>query len=166
MKKLLIGLLALGFTTQFMFSQEIELSEVYLDVNYQYLDAIASEDVAESVQMLEKEVAYYDLKESDLYNNEYDKYRVSFFIPEGHIIAAYNKVGKIIRTTERFKNIKLPKTILRSILEQYPNWEIVEDAYEVDYTDKSGIARKQYKVKLMNGKKKIVEKFDENGEYL
>ena len=162
----MLGLLVLGFTTQLMFSQEIVLSEVYLDVNYQYLDAIASEDVAESVQMLEKEVAFYDLKESDLYNDEFDNYRVSFFIPEGRIIAAYNKVGKILGTTERFKNIKLPKTVLRSILEQYPNWEIVEDAYKVDYADKSGIARKQYKVKLMNGGKKIVEKFDENGDIL
>ena len=101
-----------------------------------------------------------------MYNDEYDNYRVSFFIPEGRIIAAYNKVGKILGTTERFKNIKLPKTVLRSILEQYPNWEIVEDAYKVDYADKSGIARKQYKVKLMNGGKKIVEKFDENGDIL
>ena len=98
MKKSLIGLLVFGLATQFMFSQvvkPIELSEVNVSVNYKYLDAIDSKEVAVPVKMLEEKVSYYNLKESDLYSDEYDTYQVSFFIPEGRIVAAYDSDGKI-----------------------------------------------------------------------
>ncbi len=166
MKKLMLGLLVFGLTTQFMNSQEIELSEVRIDVNYKYLDAIDSKEVALSVRKLEEEVAFYNLKESDLYNDEYETYKVSFYIPKGMIIAAYDKNGKITRTIERFKNVKLPKSISETIMSQYPNWSFVEDTYKVDYYGKSGIAKKQYKVKLKNKDKKMIVKINDEGEFL
>ncbi len=116
MKKLMLGLLVFGFATQLMFSQEvkpIELSEVNVTVNYKYLDAIDSKEVAVPVKMLEQEVAYFNLKESDLYSDEYDTYQVSFFIPQGRIVAAYDSDGKILRTIERFKNIQASKISYR-----------------------------------------------------
>lgn len=169
MKKSLIGLLVFGLATQFMFSQvvkPIELSEVNVSVNYKYLDAIDSKEVAVPVKMLEEKVAYYNLKESDLYSDEYDTYQVSFFIPEGRIVAAYDSDGKILRTIERFKNVKLPRSVIVSVTKNYPKWKIVEDAYKVDYYGKSGIAKKQYKVKLKNRDKKMTVKLDEDGEFL
>jgi hypothetical protein len=169
MKKLIIGLLFFGVATQFMFAQvikPIELSEVHVAVNYKYLDAIENKEVAVPVKMLEEKVAYFNLKESDLYSDEYDTYRVSFYIPEGQIVAAYDEDGKILRTIERFKNIKLPKTVVKSVTKRFPNWAIVEDAYKVDYYGKSGISRKSYKVKLKNKDKKMVVKVDEDGEFL
>ncbi len=169
MKKLLLGLFVFGLATQFMFSQvvkPIELSEVNVTVNYKYLDAIDSKEVAVPVKMLEQEVAYFNLKESDLYSDEYDTYQVSFFIPQGRIVAAYDSDGKILRTIERFKNIKLPRSVIVSITKNYPKWKIVEDAYKVDYYGKSGIAKKQYKIKLKNRDKKMTVKVDEDGEFL
>lgn len=166
MKKLMLGLSVIGFAIQLIHSQEIELPEVNLDVNHVYLNAIESKEVPEIVQMLEKEVAFYDLKVSDFYNDEYDNYTVSFYIPEGSIIAAYNTEGKILSTVERFKNIKLQKKIVTSILEQYPNWEIVENVYKVDYYDKNGIARKQYNIKLKNSNKHKTVKVDGDGDLL
>lgn len=169
MKKSLIGLLVFGLATQFMFSQvvkPIELSEVNVSVNYKYLDAIDSKEVAVPVKMLEEKVSYYNLKESDLYSDEYDTYQVSFFIPEGRIVAAYDSDGKILRTIERFKNVKLPRSVIVSVTKNYPKWKIVEDAYKVDYYGKSGIAKKQYKVKLKNRDKKMTVKLDEDGEFL
>ena len=169
MKKSLIGLLVFGLATQFMFSQEvkpIELSEVNVSVNYKYLDAIDSKEVAVPVKMLEEKVSYYNLKESDLYSDEYDTYQVSFFIPEGRIVAAYDSDGKILRTIERFKNVKLPRSVIVSVTKNYPKWKIVEDAYKVDYYGKSGIAKKQYKIKLKNRDKKMTVKVDEDGEFL
>ena len=93
-------MLALGLTTQFMFSQEIELTEVRLDVNYKYLDAIESQDVAVPVKILEKKVAFTYVKDSDVYSEEFDTFQVTFRIPEGQIVAAYDKDGKILRTIE------------------------------------------------------------------
>jgi hypothetical protein len=169
MKKLMLGLLVFGFATQLMFSQEvkpIELSEVNVSVNYKYLDAIDSKEVAVPVKMLEEKVAYYNLKESDLYSDEYDTYQVSFFIPEGRIVAAYDSDGKILRTIERFKNIQLPRSVIVSVSKNYPKWKIVEDVYKVDYYGKSGIAKKQYKIKLKKRDKKMIVKVDEDGEFL
>ncbi len=162
----MLGLLVFGFTTQFMFSQIIELPDVYLDVNYKYLNAIDSEDVAISVKKIEEEVAFYNLKESDFYSDEYDTYQVSFFIPEGKIVAAYNADGEILRTFEKFKNIKLPIGVHEAILERFPNWTIVKDAYKVNYYGRSGNATKQYKVQLKNKDKKMTVKIDEDGDFL
>ena len=124
MKKLLIGLLALGLTTQFMFAQEIELAEVRLDVNYKYLDAIESQDVAVPVKILEKKVAFYDVKNSEVYSEEFDKFNVTFSIPEGQIVAAYDKDGKILRTIERFKNITLPVSVRNAVFDRFPDFTL------------------------------------------
>jgi len=166
MKKLLIGLIAIGLATQFSFSQIVELPEVTLDFNDKYLTAVTSDDVPLDVMNLEKEVAYFNIVKSDLYNEENHSYKVSFYIPEGSIMAFYNTEGKIKRTIERFKKVKLPRTILTAVLGGYPNWEIADNAYRVDYYDRSGIAKKQYRVKLKNANNTLTVKFDENGEYL
>lgn len=166
MKKLLIGLLVLGLTTQFMFAQIIELSEVVVSVNYKYLDATDSEEVAVPVQMLREQVAFYNLKESDLYSDEFDTYAVSFYIPEGKIVAAYDNHGRILRTIERFKDIKLPRNVMMAIAERYPNWTISKDLYKVNYHDKKGVTKNEYKVKLTNGDQAIRVKIDNNGEFL
>ena len=83
MKKYILILFLLTFTFQ-MFSQIIELPEVEITaVNYKYLNAVDAEDIAQPVKMLQEKVALYDLKNSDLYSDEYDEYFVTFFIPEG-----------------------------------------------------------------------------------
>ncbi len=166
MKKLIIGLLVFGLTTQFMFSQITELSEVVVSVNYKYLNAIDNQETAVPVKMLQEKVALYDVKKSELYRDEYDTYTVSFFIPDGKIVAAYDKDGKIMRTIERFKNIKLPYNVTRAIVKRFPNWKMVNDVYKVNYHDKSGIIKNQYKVKLENGDKKMTVKVTDKGEFL
>ena len=167
MKKLFIGLLVFGFATQLMFSQIEKLPEVDITVNYKYLNSINAEnqDVDLAVKELEEEVAFYNLKESELYKDEYETYYVSFYIPQGKIVAAYNRDGKILRTIERFENIKLPDAVVASILEKYPNWSIKGDAYKVDYRDNSGIAKKQYKVNLQKNGKTIKVKINDKGEF-
>ena len=161
----MLGLLVFGLTTQCMLTQTIELSEVRVDANYKYLDAIDSEDVDISVKTLEKEVAFYNLKGSEA-PNVYDLYPVTFVIPQGKIVAFYDKDGKINRTIERFKNIELPRSVIEAVAEQYPDWEIADDAYKVDYYGKTGRAIKQYRVKLEKEKKRKILKFDGNGEFL
>ena len=166
MKKFLLGLLVVGLTTQFMFAQIIELSEVVVSVNYKYLDAIDSEEAAVPVQMLREKVAFYNLKESDLYSDEFDTYAVSFYIPEGKIVAAYDNNGRILRTIERFKDVKLPRSVVMAVTNRFPNWTITKDVYKVNYHDKKGITKNEYKVKLKNGDKTMIVKVDNDGEFL
>ena len=166
MKKLLIGLLVFGLAAQSMFSQDINLSEVSLSANYKYLDAINSEDLPVQVRLLEEKVAYYNLKGSDFYDDEYASYRVSFYIPEGIIVASYDEDGKILRTVERFKNVQLPRSVIESVAQNYPNWTVVQDWYKANYTDRWGIIFKQYKFKLKKENKTKTVTFNGNDEFL
>mgnify|MGYP006924590328 CR=1 FL=1 len=169
MKKILFGLLAIGLNTQ-AFSQIVkteQLSEVTVyATNYKYLNDVNTQEVASiPVQMLERKVASYDVKNSDFYQDDYDLYHITFFIPEGKILAAYDKDGKLIRTAEKFKDINLPTAVKEAVLDRYPKWTITKDIYKVNYADNRG-AKKTYKLKLENGNEVIRVKVDEDGNIL
>lgn len=170
MKKLIFGLIILGLTIQTYGQIRTEhLSEVVISAtNYKYLNKVGLENASVPVALLEQKVATYDLKSSEFYNDEYDSYFISFFIPEGKILAAYNKEGEIIRTAERFKNIQLPKEVYRKVAKQYPNWIFEKDVYLVNYYDgeDSGTITKKYKITLKNGDKRIRIKCDAEGNIL
>ncbi|MGO4918002.1 nicotinate-nucleotide adenylyltransferase [Maribacter spongiicola] len=169
MKKVLLGLLAIGFTGQ-VFSQIIkteQLSEVTVfATNYKYLsDMNTKEEVSIPVELLQRKVAAFDVKESEFYQDDYDTYQINFFIPEGAILAAYDADGKLIRTAERFKNVNLPKAVKESVYERFPGWTITKDIYLVNYQEAKG-ANKKYKLKLENGEKVVRVKVDEMGNFL
>ncbi len=165
MKKLVIGLFIFGLTTQ-VFSQVIELSEVNVSVNYKYLDAINCDQVAVPVKTLTEQVLNYDATKGDLYDDDFNTYRVSFYIPDGKVVAAYDKNGKILRTIEKYKNIRLPQQVLQTVAEKYPKWAIVEDVYEVNFHCEKGIVKKQYKIKLQNENKTVNIKTDVLGNII
>ena len=169
MKKVLFGLLAIGLTTQ-VYSQIVkteELSEVAVyATNYKYLnDANTQEEASVPVEMLRRKVASYNVDDSGFYQDEYDLYKVGFFIPEGKILAAYDKDGKLIRTAEKFKNISLPTAVKKSVLDRFPGWTITKDIYLVNYHDAKGVSKK-YKLKLENGDETVRVKVDEKGNFL
>ncbi|NAY91325.1 nicotinate-nucleotide adenylyltransferase [Muricauda sp. JGD-17] len=169
MKKLLCGLLILGLTIP-SFAQVIkteELSEVVVyATNYKYLNSIDTQEEASiPVEMLRRKVASFNVKDSEYYQDDYDLYNINFFIPEGKILAAYDKDGKILRTAEKFKNINLPKAVKEAVLDRFPEWTITKDVYLVNYHDKTGVSKK-YKLKLENGDKVLRVKVDEKGEFL
>ncbi len=165
MKKLVIGLFIFGLTTQ-VFSQVIELSEVNVSVNYKYLDAIDLDQIPIPVKILTEKVLNFEANKDDLYDDEYDTYRVSFFIPDGKVVAAYDNTGKILRTIEKYKNIRLPQDVLQAIAERFPNWAVIEDVYEVNYHCDKGITKKHYKIKLENQDKIVTIKTDAKGNFI
>ncbi|APG59871.1 nicotinate-nucleotide adenylyltransferase [Christiangramia salexigens] len=165
MKKLLIVLLALGLTPQ-LFAQIEELSEVtVLATNYKYLNDVNTGEVASiPVKELERQVASFNIKEADFYHDDYDEYVVSFYIPQGKILAAYDRDGNILRAAERFENIKLPLVITEAVLGKYPGWTITQDVYLVTFYENRG-ANKKYKLKLENAGKTMRVKLDEMGNF-
>jgi hypothetical protein len=168
MKKFIIGLFVIGLTSPVLaqIPKVEQLSEVVVTaINYKYLNATDSKEVAIPVKMLERKVAAYNVEDSEYYSDDFDYYTVSFFIPEGKIVAAYNPEGEIIRTIERFKDVKLPTAVREAVAERFPNWEIVNDVYQVTYNQKKG-ANKSYKIKLKNGEKTMKVKVDDTGEFL
>lgn len=143
-----------------------ELSEVVVTaVNYKYLSSIDSKDTPIPVKLLERKVASYKIEKDDVFEDEYPFYTVSFYIPEGKIVAVYDEDGKILRTIERFKNLDLPDAVLKSIENKYPGWNIVDDAYLIEYSHQKGVNR-TFKIKLKKRKKTLKVKLDEKGNYL
>ncbi len=168
MKKFIVGLLVLGLTSPLLAQvpKVEELSEVVVTaVNYKYLNATDSKEVAIPVQMLERKVAAFNLEDAEFYQDDSDFYYVSFYIPEGKIVAAYNPEGEVLRTIERFEDVKLPTAVRNAVAERFPNWTIVNDVYRVTYNQNKG-ANKSYKIKLKNGDKVMRVKIDDTGEFL
>lgn len=164
MKKLVLGLLIFGLTTQ-LYSQVIELAEVEISVNYKYLDAVDALQKAKPVKLLEDNALNYESNKDDLYDDEYDNYKVSFHIPDGKVVAAYDKDGKILRTIEKYKNVRLPLEVLQAVAKRFPNWAVVEDVYLVNYHCDKGTS-KQYKIKIQNEDKVVNIKTDEKGNFI
>lgn len=168
MKKLLLVLLAIGLSTQF-YAQVVNdgmLPEVEVRAtNYKYLNSVDNSEAAVPVKLLEDMVAKFDVKSSEFYEDGSDFYKVYFYIPDGTIVAAYDRDGKILYTVEKFKNVALPPNVASSVADRFPGWKMAKDVYKVNYDAKIG-TKKQYKIVLENGKKRIRVKVDDEGVFL
>lgn len=167
MKKLIISLIIFGLTIP-VFSQirTEKLSEVVIAAtNYKYLNKTGIENASIPVSLLEQKVASFNLKDAEFYADDYDTYEVTFYIPEGYILAAYDKNGEILRTVERFNDVTMPREVITSVSKRFPNWVIKKDVYLVSYYE-SGEITKKYKITLENGDKKMKIKTDAEGNFL
>tara|TARA_R110001583_G_scaffold77623_1_gene211177 strand:- start:7772 stop:8275 length:504 start_codon:yes stop_codon:yes gene_type:complete len=167
MKNLIIGLIITGLTTVgFAQEKRIALEKVdVLGINYKYLDALGDGFVAKPVKLLEQKVATFDLKTLDGYEDEEQEYYVYFKIPEGKILAVYDTDGEITRTSEKFKDIRLPLAVSNAIVEKYPGWKIAGDIYLVKYIRNKKIS-KTYKLFIEKEGKLARVKTDENGNFI
>ncbi|QED37711.1 carbon-nitrogen hydrolase family protein [Antarcticibacterium arcticum] len=163
MKNLILGLFLFGLTTQ-LSAQIIELPEIEIvGVNYKYLAAAGESDAPIPVKMLQRQAAVYDIKAAEFYDDEYDNYSISFFIPEGRILASYDKDGNVLRTIEKYKNLDLPPAVSQAISKNYNGWTMTKNAYLVNYHDRKGVTKKEYKILLEKDNQRMRVKTDENG---
>jgi hypothetical protein len=135
-------------------------------LNYKYIRSVYDTSAAQPVRLLERRVASYDVKASEFYEEDFNDYFISFYLPHGHVLATYDNEGKLLRTAERFKNIALPPLVRQSIVRRYPGWNNKKDIYVVNYSTESDKVKKVYKVVLENGDKRLRVKTDEKGEFI
>lgn len=165
LKLMFVGAFVFALTTH-GFAQQVLREVTVTAANYKYLNAIEPEEAAQPVNMLEQYAAAYDLSGAEFYEEENENYIVSFYIPEGKILAAY-KDGKIIRTAERYRDVALPKAIMKAVATRFPNWTVAKDVYRVTYMDSKGAATTRfYKILLENGDQKMRVRLSERGEFL
>ena len=137
------------------FGQQTLPEVTIVSMNYKYLKSVQDNEAAEPVKLLEHYAATFDIKSSDFYEQEYDNYFVSFYIPDGEILAFYDKDGKITNTAEKYKNVKLPANVRKAVAERYPNWTLAKDVYIVNYYARDNSSKKIYKMLLENGTKRM-----------
>ncbi|ARV06943.1 nicotinate-nucleotide adenylyltransferase [Polaribacter sp. SA4-10] len=166
MKKLIILFVVIGLSIPAFAQDPIELSEITIFArNYKYLDKIDSQKAAIPVKLLQRSVATYDVRKSDFYDDDYDYYTVSFFIPKGKIVAVYDKDSNIINTIEKYNNIRLPIAVATAVAERFPKWRVSKDVYLLSYRDDRE-AKKVYKLTLENGNERLKVKMDAEGNFL
>jgi hypothetical protein len=169
MKKLNIfavsAILIAGFSTSAMAQDETLPVVTVTAKTYKYLRAVDNKEAAPPVKMLERKAAAYDVRNSQFYTDDYDTYSISFYLPNGYVLAVYDASGKLLRSAERYKDIALPLAVKTAVVTQYPNWGITKDVYVVTYSEDSGAA-KVYKLVLQNGNKRMRVKLNERGEFL
>lgn len=89
-QKILPAVVVLIFGATALAYAQVVLPEIVVRAaNYNYLNAVGPEEASQPVDMVEQAAAAYDIKWQEFYEDEYDKYFVSFIIPEGKILAAY-----------------------------------------------------------------------------
>lgn len=161
---LTITLFIIGFNIQ-SFAQEL-LPEVRVTaLNYKYLKSINDTNAAQPVKLLQHRAAAFDVKNSEYYEDEYENYFISFFIPDGEILAVYDQQGKLLRTAEKYKNVAIPPDVRQAVAKRFPEWRISKDVYLVSYSESQG-GKKVYKLLLENGDKRIRVSTNEKGEFL
>lgn len=159
------GTLLLGMTVP-VFAQEVLPEVTVTAANYKYLKIAGGKDVAQPVQLLQRTAAAYDIKQTEFYEEEYDTYFISFYIPEGQLLAAYDSSGRLIRTAEKYKNVKLPTAVTSAVAARFPQWRISKDVYLVTYYETAEKSTKKYKLLLENGDKRLRVKVNEAGEFI
>jgi hypothetical protein len=165
MRKLMLSLFILGLTTQIFAQDPIMLPEVFIVHNYKYLSSANTGEIATPVKDLQIKISDFDVKELDVYADEHDLYDVYFYIPEGKVLASYDKDSNLLRTAERYKNIDLPSTVRDAVKRRFPNWSISKNLYLVNFYE-SGNMKKMYKLVLENADHRIRVKVDEYGDFL
>ncbi len=166
MKKIILALFVFGISFPSI-AQVVTLPEVEVTAkNYKYLDDVNNPTDAQPIQMLQRYASVYNVKDSKYYEDEYDRYFISFFIPDGKILATYDDEGNLKRTVEKYENVKLPTAVAEIVVKEYPGWEIAKDAYLVNFHDDRGVTKKEYKLVLEKGDNRIRIKTDENGKIL
>ena len=81
----------------------------------------------------------------------YETFLVFFKTKRGSLTANYNKHGKLIRTTELYKNTKLPLEVQKAIAEKYHEWTMLKNKYQ--FIQENGkIVKKEYTVTIKKDK--------------
>lgn len=162
---LLLFMLFAGSSTG-TYAQDTLPGVTVISMNYKYIKSAYDTNAAQPVRMLQRRAAGYDLRSSDFYEDEYDDFFISFYIPEGKLLANYDKDGKLLRTAERYKNVALPPAVRQSVTTRFPGWAISKDVYLVNFYTEAKSVRKVYKLLLENGNKRMRVRTNDVGEFL
>lgn len=171
MKNLVFGLFVIGLTS-LGFSQntksenkEVQLESVVIsNINLNYLEKV--QNIASPVQVipLEHEASVFNVKGLAEFDGRKESFKVVFKNSKGYIIADFDSNGKILKTSERYKDIALPKNLIKAVLRQYPESNFLDVAYSVDYDIQKTVER-IYKIQIMNEGKKRKLKISPDGNF-
>ncbi|WP_086477031.1 hypothetical protein [Arenibacter amylolyticus] len=155
MKKLVIGIMLFGIASlgysqkvKQMF-EEVTLTGVTVSpiINSEYLQKVQDGSTPLPAKILENAVARYNVKDSEVYEDNIDGYIVEFKQNGGRVIATFNGKGNIVDAYEVYENVRLPHPVLVDISRNHSGWIANYSKYIVAY-ERSKNVRKMFKIRL------------------
>jgi hypothetical protein len=123
-------------------------------VNESYFLSIKEDIVPQRVKKFQKAVAAYDIKQADIYSENWKSTYTVIFTENNNVIeAVYDQNGKIIACKESYEGISLPYILSKKILKDYPGWGFDQVECNIDYSYEQ-LPEITYKVVIKNGNKK------------
>ena len=170
MKNFLFSLFIIGSTIS-SFAQEIATLDVRIAPSfYKYIEKDQNDDPevnpAEPVKLFQQRSSIFTLENSKYYDDEYEYYFLSFYIPEGKILASFDSEDNILRSVEKLKNTEIPPIIANAIVQRYPGWVVSDNIYLVNHHDNEEIIKKEYKILLEKGHLRRRVYTNENGDFI
>ncbi|RYZ50287.1 MAG: nicotinate-nucleotide adenylyltransferase, partial [Sphingobacteriales bacterium] len=89
-------LLSLGSYPLTALAQDTLPNVTVVSRNYKYLRSVDNQESSQPVRLLERQAAAFDIKNLDIYSEDYETYYISFYLPQGYILAAYDSQGKLL----------------------------------------------------------------------
>lgn len=110
-------------------NQVINTNVLFKSGNSTYLKNIKDRNTAIKIKKLQNMVATYNIKNAAIYTSKRKSATYDVVFEESHckIVATYNNEGAIIKTTEQFKNMKLPNKLCSEISKKHPYWPLTNN---------------------------------------
>ncbi len=128
------------------YSPKVKVTTNLGELDFEIKEAYTNHFVSNPIRFIQEN---FDFKALDIKGE--DEVEVSFLSRKGYLIATYDAKGDLVRTSQRFKDIKLPLAVWRDIYSQNVGWKMVSNLYTANGME-NRIHKEMYKVKLMNGK--------------
>lgn len=171
MKKVIIGLLVIGFTYQ-SYAQEVlfeaklkkeEVPAVIIEsVEEDFPGFIIAEFRAIPIEFIEEDII---VNRNITSNDDYDTFQITLKGKGREFVATYTKDGKLLSEVEHGKNVVLPVSVRNTMSKAFPGWTVKEDNYKmIHYT---GVKKKErYRIVLQKGKEMKKVYIDADGNLL
>ena len=103
----------------------------------------------------------FDIEEfiSQVQNEDYEYFLVSFRSRKGELEAKFDKVGDLLNTNLKFTNILLPREINHQLYRDHKGWAMVKNVH-IARTSKGDVKKDLYRITLKKGNQKKNLKID------
>ena|SRR5690606_26824174 len=166
MRKLVILLLLAGISTGQ--AQIIQLDEARVDAKNTKIisdgDGLKFTILEEYSNQFQKNPLTFMNENFDIFpfieqmrGKNYVSYKVQFRNSKGYLNANFDKKGTLISTSQRFKNIVVPKEVSRELLAKYKGWAMTKNIYMASGKG-DDLDMELYKITMKNGKKSKIVK--------
>jgi len=128
-------------------------------LNMEYLTEVSQKNSSSNVSKFQNMVSKYNIQETQVFSSEKSHtYDVVFAESNCNVEATYNSDGKIIKSSETYRDIKIPSKLSLMINENHPEWSVFSSEHNIDYNHLEG-ASFNYMIKIKKNKRVKVLKF-------